>query len=111
LTDILKKDDVKNRHDPLVRLATEVGASTTRMAMNYDSQGRQTSPYPYNAITETEIVDNIHKALQTASTISLCKTASRNFWIAIVAALIALLSALAAWAGVIFSYIQNRNSP
>jgi hypothetical protein len=47
------------------------------------------------------IVNNINHALQTASMIEMCRIASRNFWIAIVAAIIAGFSAVAAWVAVL----------
>ena len=50
--------------------------------------------------TVSELIDNCHYALQTASMIEMCKTASRNFVIALIATLIALVSAVAAWMAV-----------
>jgi len=67
--------------------AKEVGASTTRMVRCVDD------PLASNKITETEIVQNIEVALQTATMIDMCKTSAKNYKIAIVSAIAAALSA------------------
>ncbi len=56
-----------------------------------------------NEDTLSELTDNILKALQTASMIDMCKTSAKNYKIAIVAAIIAALSALAAWFAVLIA--------
>jgi hypothetical protein len=54
-----------------------------------------------------ELAQLIHQALQTASMISMAETAARNYWIALVASLIALLSAAAAWVAVFVQIVGN----
>jgi len=102
LTETLKEEDASARLDKLQRLAKQVGASVMRMERGRlitDSSGRITSEeMSQNAITETEIVQNIQAALQTETMIDMCKTAGRNFWIAVAAATIALFAMVAAWA-------------
>ncbi len=107
LAKILKEPDANERLNNLTELAKEVGASSTRMWFRTTPEGRLRGP-PSNMITETEIVHNIKVALQTATMInmskssaSMCKIASRNYKIALVAAGAALLSALAAWIAVL----------
>ena len=101
LIETLKKDDASDRLKDLQVLAHEVGASITRMERGRlitDSSGNITSEeMSRNAITETEIVQNIQAALQTETMIDMCKTAGRNFWIAVAAAIIALFAMVAAW--------------
>lgn len=95
LTEILQRDTEK-RTDDLVKLAQEVGASTIRM-------GRTTgdpNEVAQNVITESEIVSNINMALQTSSMILMSKAA-------ILAAITASVSALAAWAAVLVNCIRS----
>jgi hypothetical protein len=72
----------------LRKLALEVGASHKSVS------GIKTAK-------EAELVVGIHDALQTALMINACKTASRNFWIALIATMAAAISAIAAWAAII----------
>ena len=51
--------------------------------------------------SEPELVANIQTALQTASMIIVCRISNKNHWIAIAAAIAAILSALAAWVAVL----------
>ena len=101
LTETLKEEDARARLEKLQRLAKEVGASVIRMERGRliaDSSGRITSEeMSRNAISETEIVHNIQVAFQTETMLDMCKTAARNFWIAVIASLIAFLSMVAAW--------------
>lgn len=95
LTEILKRDPEKRTAD-LMKLAQEVGASTLRM-------GRTTGnpdEISQNVITESEIVQNINIALQTASMLVMNKAA---IW----AGIIAVAGALAAWAAVLVNCIKN----
>jgi hypothetical protein len=75
----------------LKKLADELGASGCKI---YLSGG---------AASRGELSDYIQNALQTASMIDVCQTSAKNYKIAITAAIIALLSALAAWAAVLAS--------
>ncbi len=88
--EILKKTKPERRED-LVDLARKVGASTS----NWARMGGE------NDATESQLVDNIERALQAAATIDMCKTASRSWIIAVVAVIISTLSALAAWCAVL----------
>jgi len=97
LRTILNKDDGQ-RLEELKELAKKVGAGYvhTQIATTTTKKtatGSETSIYQ-NPISESELVLNINNALQTETIIDMCKTASRNFWIAI-------LAALAAWAAVV----------
>ncbi len=94
--EILKLEDRRARLEKLKKLAKEVGASTTRTVATTHQSGMVTGTGFSNEITETEIVQNIEVALQTATMIDMCNTASRNFWIAVVAAIAAVVSALVA---------------
>lgn len=103
LIDIQKEEDARVRLERLQALAKETGASTTRMASTTSRSGIVSSVRVSNEITETEIVQNINDALQTASMVNMCKTATRNFIITLVVAIAALLSALAAWLAILSS--------
>jgi len=109
LTDILKEGDAGVRLGKLQKLAKEVGASVTRMetvavSQSQNLDGRITYGNPSNKITETEIVHNIQVALQVETMIDMCRTAARNFWITLVAVLIAVFAMLATWAGVMVNW-------
>jgi len=85
LLDILQKRP-GDQNQPLRDLAVKVGAQ---------------QPNASRVEFRDMIVNNINHALQTASMIDMCKTSAKNHKIAITAAIIALLSALAAWAAVL----------
>lgn len=103
LTNILKEEDKKVRLDKLEELAKKVGASTTRwVTTEYYENGRVNRTVESNEITETEIVNNIQIALQTASMIDACKASAENYKIAIKASKTAFWSMIAAWAAVVF---------
>jgi hypothetical protein len=103
LTEILAQENAEKRWERLQKLAREVGASVTRMGktpihQNIDGRICYTTS---NEITETEIVHNIQFALQTETMIEVCRTSAKNFWVALVATVIALLAMFAAWAAVV----------
>lgn len=101
LVNILVDDyPTQSRQTSLKELARKVGASTTNRYKGHGEAG------------QAELVDNISTALQTASMIDACRTASKNYDIAVaatkaaiqnyrIAAAIAILSMLAAWSAVI----------
>lgn len=72
------------RYKALRDLASEVGGS-------YISTERQKNA------NEGELTEGIHRALQTKTMIEVSKIAARNFWIAIIATVISLGSAIALW--------------
>ena len=104
LIDILGNDDEKERLENLKKLAKEVGAgyvhtkiapTTTKVP---DGNGFLTTTHQNPiSISDSELVLNINNALQIETTIDMCKTAARHFWISMVVAIVAALSALAAW--------------
>jgi hypothetical protein len=51
--------------------------------------------------------NRIHQAIQSATMINMAETVARSYWIALVASLIALLSAAAAWVAVFVQIIGN----
>ncbi len=61
----------------------------------------------HSATPAAQIIQEIHQALQTASMINMAETAARSYWIALVASLIALLSAAAAWVAVFVQIVGN----
>ncbi len=110
LDEILKEPDENDRLNKLKALAKEVGASVTRMGkilVKHDTYGGQ-QYREENQITESEIVHNIQFALQTETMINECKIASRNFWIAVGATLVAFLATLAAWTRVALDWWCGR---
>jgi hypothetical protein len=88
--EILRMSDepTGSRQIKLQELAGEVGASTISRRGAFHA-------------SEPELIDNINDALRTAAMIDMCKTANRNFIIALIAAVAAALSALAAWIAVL----------
>lgn len=110
LDEILKMEDAGARLEKLKALAKEVGASVTRIEkvlVQQDIYGVQ-KYREENQITESEIVHNIQFALQTETVIDMCKTAAHNFWITLVAMLIAVFAMLAAWTGVVVNWWSSR---
>ena len=96
---LTEENDENKRLEKLKELAKNVGAGSTRkvkVLVKNDIYGKQIYQEA-DQITEGEIVLNINNALQTETTIDMCRIAARNFWFTILAALAALLSALAAW--------------
>ena len=89
LKQILRQDDEVTRLKELKTLAKEVGASAARfqgtLSENYQSP---------NVITEEELVHNIHEVFQTETMIEMSRIAARNFWIAVIASMVAVVSVL-----------------
>lgn len=86
LSEILRSEKPKKRQDLLV-LAEKVGASRSHWARIGGD----------NDATESQLVDNIQRAIQTASMINMCKIAANRFWVATIIAAIALTTAIVAW--------------
>jgi len=93
--------------EELKKLASEVGASTRILWVHPTSSTIKTS----DADT-SELIRNIHQALQTASMANMCRTATQGYEIATkasrhacihywIVAAIALLSVVAAWVAAI----------
>lgn len=89
LVEINKMENFKERKKRLKELQKEVGASLYRVFV----KGNEDSL--------SELTENIHYALQTASMINMCKTTTKNCEIASRATKIALGSAIAAWVAVL----------
>jgi adenine/guanine phosphoribosyltransferase-like PRPP-binding protein len=104
---ILKEEDTDARRQKLQKLAKEVGASTTRIVSTTTRSGIVTGTMLSNEITETEIVQNIEAALQTMIMFNALETANRNFVIALLSTVIALISAIAAWIAVYVTIISR----
>ena len=95
---ILREDNAGIRIEKILILAKKIGASVLKMERIQTNTGLIKSSYSKeNSITESEIVSNIHEALQTETMIEMCRISNRNFWIALIATIIALLSMIAAW--------------
>ena len=105
LIEIRKIDDSGERNKAYIGLAAELGASGC---------GGDRPPGERDA----EHIRSINQALQTATMIDLSKTAAQGYDMAInasrsaskqfcIAATIALLSAVAAWAAVVVSALRN----
>ena len=97
LADIIRNRPENERMEHLRELAIEVGAGTVRTEIAAVAPYGESGTVSYqNSISESELVQNIHNALQTRTMIAMCKTASKQFVIALIAAVIALVSAVAA---------------
>lgn len=96
LRNILNMEDASQRHQELVQLAREVGAgyvhSKTAVPVTTKvDKGTETIIYR-DPISEAELVLNINNALQTETMINTCKIANRSWIVAVIAALISLVS-------------------
>jgi hypothetical protein len=81
----------------LQRLALKVGASTQSVSIDPETGYSKGRP-----ATTSELVYNIHQALQTASMIDASQTATRNYLITVVASIVAILGALFSWAAILW---------
>lgn len=88
LVDIKNMSHVGERNEAYIELGAKLGAS-----------GCGSNLLP--AEREVEHIRGINQALQTATMIDMCAIAARNFWVAIIATIIALISALAAWSAIV----------
>lgn len=86
----------KGTKKALRELARKVGANTRAMYINPTTE----APVGYDAGI-SDLIDNIHQGLQTLTMIDACKTANRNFVIALIATIIAVGSAIALWIAVL----------
>ena len=93
---ILSKEALPDGNPPptqknqLRRLARRVGASIRSTSERNGRIGGRPALI-------SEIIGNIHTALQTHSMIDACRISGRNFWIAVIASIVAFLSMVAAW--------------
>ncbi len=102
---ILAKDTEDERKPALLQLAKDVGAGYIHTTLGPAvTRSQRTSTGPGTAttihqdpISESELVSNINNALQTETMIDVCNVSARNFWIAIVATIIALGACVATW--------------
>lgn len=98
LTQITDSNDSEpERISQLERLAKRVGAGTINTkivgatAINHGYTTQQ------NPISESELVQNINQALQTHMMLDACKTANKQYKIAVLAAVIAVVCAFITW--------------
>ena len=109
LHNILQKEKEDQRIEELKTLAKKVAAgyvNTQIAAVTSDPPHGSLGSVKHihqNPISESELVQNINNALQTETMIDVCKTAARNYWITVAAAVAAALSALAAWLAIVNS--------
>jgi hypothetical protein len=108
LREILNIEDEVKRLGELKRLAKEVGAGYEHTEIADSTPCEGGIRYSHNFISESELVWNINDALQTETMIDMCKTATRNFWIALVSVVIALLAMFAAWTAVLVNWWCGR---
>ena len=103
LVQIQQNPDEAKRKEELKELAKEVGAGTENTKIAGISANEGGIYTQSNTISESELVQNIHNALQTKTIIITCKASNKNVWIAIFAAIAAFLSAAAAWVAVLYN--------
>jgi hypothetical protein len=95
----------------LKQLAREVGASTWVFYVN-TTYGKGIT----GEADSSELIKNIHQALQTASMANMCRRAAESYQVAIevsreahrrfrIVAIVALVSAAAAWVGAIAAWV------
>jgi hypothetical protein len=84
----------------LKKLAKKVGAGTEHTENESPIPRDKGFSIRSRPISESELVQNIQQALQTLTMIDMCKVATKNYRIAIVSTLAAVISALGAWTAV-----------
>ena len=89
LIEISNMSSLQEQKKELDTLRKQIGASRAKEHRRGDD------------FTVGELIDNCHNALQTAAMIDMCKTAARNYKIALTATIIAILSMLGAWVAVL----------
>lgn len=87
---ISNSDSEHSKYAALKELGKEVGVIAP-LSLSVNNEDETSS---------VEIADKIQTALQTAAMIDICRTANRNFVIALIASTIALGSAVALWVAV-----------
>lgn len=88
--------DATTGKSELQRLALKVGASIQVVSIDPETGFSKGRP-----ATVSELVYNIHQALQTASMINASQTATRNYLITLGASIVAILGAIVAWIAVL----------
>ncbi len=113
-----EKSKREEKYSALIKLARKVGAGEYIGAVicQIMESIKQTcfdeERHAFQEAHIAEIVSNIHSALQTAAMVNMCRTAAKNYDIALnatktaikhywIAGMIAILSMLAAWAAVL----------
>lgn len=102
LTQITDSNDSEpNKISKLKILAKRVGAGTesTKIAavMTYKEGSARITRTHQDPISESELVQNINQALHSHIMIDSCKTANKQYKIAVLAAVVAIFSTLIAW--------------
>jgi hypothetical protein len=95
-------DTEPERISRLIKLAKRVGAGTinTKIADSTTYQtntGGTVTNIHQNPISEAELIQNINQALQTHMLFDSCRTANKQYKIAVLAAIIAVISILITW--------------
>ena len=88
------------RLEELKRLAMEVGASSSRFKGKLSKEFQSE-----NKITEGEIVHNIRDALRTETTIEMCRISARNFWVAVIASIVAFVSSAISFLSMVAAWV------
>jgi len=89
LKEILRQENEVIRLKELKKPAKKTGASAARFRGTLSEEYQ--SP---NIITEGEIVHNIQETLQTETMIEMSRISAQNFWIAVIASMVAVISVL-----------------
>ena len=102
LTQITDSNDSReDRIDQLIQLANTIGAGTvyTKIAAvtRYKEGAATTTETHRNPISESELVQNINQALHTHIMIDSCRIANKQYKIAVLAAIIAVISVIITW--------------
>lgn len=98
LTQITDSNDSEpERISKLTKLAKRVGAGTINTRIAESTEYKGVLHRPQTPIQEAELVQNINQALQTHMMVDSCKTANKQYKIAVLAAIVAVFSTLIAW--------------
>lgn len=98
LTKITDSNDSEpERISKLKILAKRVGAGTINTRIVGSTEYKGALHRPQTPIQEAELVQNINQALQTHMMMDSCKTANKQYKIAVLAAIVAVFSTFIAW--------------
>lgn len=90
-------DSEQERISKLKMLAKRVGAGTINTRIAGSTEYKGALHRPQTPIQEAELVQNINQALQTHMMMDSCKTANKQYKIAVLAAIVAVFSTFIAW--------------
>jgi len=98
LIEITGSNNPKDQKEQKLKdLAKEIGAGTINTKIVGSTEYNGSLTIHQNPISEAELVQNIHQALQTAMTLNMYKTTNKQYKIAVLAAIVAVVGTFITW--------------